>query len=127
MKADISGLRETEKSYARRDNGFWREIAAIDPATGRAVVTARFYWPGSIAYCALWINGPGKWGRGNGKAGGYGYHKESAALAAAISDAGIALSERIDGRGDSVMTDACEAIARAVTGKRRVIVHVAHG
>ncbi|MFX5046189.1 hypothetical protein ABTC39_20430, partial [Acinetobacter baumannii] len=78
MKADVSGLRETEKSYARRENGFHQEIAVIDPATGRVYVTARIYWPGSVAYCALWIQGAnggstGPWfyGRGQGKAGGY--------------------------------------------------------
>ncbi|MFX5068880.1 hypothetical protein ABTC68_19770, partial [Acinetobacter baumannii] len=66
------------------------------------------------------------YGRGQGKAGGYGYHKPSAALADAISDAGIRLSRSISGCGDDVMRDACEAIARALTGKRRFIVHVAH-
>ena len=127
MKADINGLRETEKGYARRTNGFDREIAVLDPATGRAFVTARIYWPGSTAYCALWINGADKWGRGNGKAGGYGYHKSSAALGEAIRDAGIKLSQSINGHGDEAMKYACEAIARALTGKRRFIVHVAHG
>lgn len=126
MKANVSGLRETEKGYARRDNGFYKEIAALDPATGRAVVTARFYIPGTTCYCALWINAPEKWARGNGKAGGGGYHKPSAALSDAIKDAGIQLSQSIHGVGDTAMTDAVEAMAKALTGKRRFIVHTAH-
>lgn len=126
MKANVTALRETTRSYGRRDNGFYREIAVIDPATGRAIVTAGFYMPGTTAYCALWINGNDRYGRGNGKAGGGGYHKPSAALSDAITDAGIELSERISGVGDNAMNEACEAIARAVTGKRRFIVHVAH-
>jgi len=126
MKADIAHIRETEKTYARRENGFHREIAVIDPKTGRALVTARIYWPGSTAYCALWINAHPVNGRGNGKAGGGGYHKPSAALAAAIDDAGIQLSESINGVGDSAMERALEAIARAATGKRRFIIHKAH-
>lgn len=126
MKADVTGLRETEKDYARRETGFYREIAVIDPKSGNAVVTARIYWPGSVAYCALWISSGDKWGRGQGKAGGGGYHKPSAALADAIRDAGIKLSHSVIAAGDTAMERACEAIARAVTGKRRFIVHVAH-
>lgn len=128
MKADITNLRETEKTYARRDKGFDSEIVAIDPKSGAPVVTARIYWPGSVAYCAIWINSHPHHGRGNGKAGGGGYHKASAALASAISDAGIQLSEPINGRGDSVMLEAVEAVARAVTGKPRArfIIHKAH-
>lgn len=127
MKADVSGIRETEKTYARRQTGFYREIAVIDPKSGAAPVVARIYWPGETAYCAIWIGAGDKWGRGQGKAGGYGYHKASAALAEAIDDAGIKLSRSISGVGDSAMEEACAAIARAVTGKRRFIVHVAHG
>lgn len=126
MKANVTGLRETKRTYGRRENGFHREIAVLDPATGRAIVTARLYYPGSTCYCAIWIGAGNEYGRGNGKAGGGGYHKQSAALADAIADAGIALSQNISGAGDSAMTDACEAIAKAVTDKRRFIVHVAH-
>lgn len=126
IKANVSGIRETEKTYGRRENGFYREVAAIDPATGAAVVTARFYYPGATCYCALWLSGGGKYGRGNGKAGGGGYHKPSVALANAIVDAGIALSQSINGVGDTAMTDAVDAIARAMTGKRRFIIHTAH-
>lgn len=126
MKADVTGLRETKKTYARRNTGFDREIAALDPATGRAVVTVRIYWPASTAYCALWIGAGDKWGRGQRKAGGYGYHKPSAAMAEAIRDAGIKLSQSISGVGYDAMEKACEAIARAVTGKRRFIIHTAH-
>lgn len=125
MKADVSGLRETAKN-ARRQNGFYREIAVIDPATGRAPVVARIYWPGQTAYCSLWIGTGEKHGRGAGSAGGGGYHKASAALADAIRDAGITLTQSISGVGDQAMESACEAIARAATGKRRFIVHVAH-
>lgn len=126
IKANVSQLRETTKSYARKENGFHREIAVLDPADGRAIVTARFYFPGQTAYCALWIHGASVHGRGQGKAGGGGYHKLSAALADAINDSGVVLSQSISGVGDSAMEEACEAIAKALTGKRRFIVHVAH-
>ena len=135
MRANIDNIRETDRN-AKRDNGFHREIAVID-RDGKPVVIARIYQPGTVAYCSLWISGAGSYGRGQGKAGGGGYHKPSAALQAAIDDAGITLTNGARGRdkakcniggvGDSAMTEACEAIARALTGKRRFIVHVAHG
>lgn len=137
IKANISAARETSKDMPRKDS-LNQEIAIIDPASGRAIVTCRIYIPGSVAYCALWISAPDCYARGAGKAGGYGYHKPSAALQSAISDAGITLHgdvygreshkrrAYIDGVGDSAMVEALEAIARAATGKRRFIVHKAH-
>lgn len=131
LKANITAMRETSEDMPRKDS-LDKEIAVIDPVTGRAIVIARIYIPASVAYCALWISGPNAYGRGAGKAGGHGYHKPSAALQDAISDAGITLRERtnkratINGVGDSAMVEALEAIARAVTGKRKFIVHIAH-
>lgn len=126
MRANVTQMRETAKNFPRARNGFDREIAVIDPSTGRAIVTARIYQPGTSVTCLLWVHGNPAYGRGIGRAGGYGYHKASAALAGAISDAGIVLDARISGVGDSAMTAACEAIARAVSGKRKFITHIAH-
>lgn len=137
MKANITNLRETPRDMYRKDE-LTRQISAIDPATGREIVCARIYYPGSVAYACLWIHGP-KYGRGTGKAGGYGYHKASAALDEAIKDAGIVLTGDVYGRdkrnnrpasiggvGNDAMREAVEAIARAVTGKRRLIIHEAY-
>ncbi len=127
MKADTSNLKDSKRnvdSY-RRTNGFCHQITVLLP-DGSAPVIARFYYPGDVAYCVVWVHGNTSHGYGMGKAGGYGYHKESAALAEALSDAGVVLSEHIGGRGNRVMTEACEAVARAVTGKRKFIVSEAH-
>lgn len=126
IKANVVNLCETDRTYGRHESGFYREIAVLSPADGHAIVTARIYWPGQTAYCALWISDKTRYGRGQGKAGGGGYHKASAALADAIKDAGVELDRSISGVGDAAMEQACEAIARALTGKRRFIVHVAH-
>ena len=119
-----------KRSYRKEKGGFYREFSALDPRDGSAIVTARFYWPGrdgaSNCYCCVWIHGDNVHGSGSGKAGGYGYHKESAALAEAFSCAGVVLSEDIGGRGDSAMRDAIKAVACKVTGKRKVFLHVAH-
>lgn len=137
LKADISALCTTTRN-TRRANGFCCEYTAIDPATGRAIVIARLYQPGSVMHCSLWINWSDTHGRGQGQAGGGGYHKASAALDAAIRDAGIALRgdvygsrksnapASISGVGEAAMHTAIYAIATAVTGKRRFIVHTAH-
>ena len=52
--------------------------------------------------------------QGSGSAGGYGYHRPSAAAHEAIHNAGFRLSQAIDGRGDSAITDALCAIARCL-------------
>lgn len=51
---------------------------------------------------------------GYGRASGYGYHKPSAALSAAIESAGIKLAQDIDGHGDGAMRDALHAIGEAM-------------
>lgn len=97
-----------------------------------AIVEARFYMgrssSASTVYCSLWVNGE-RYCSGTGKAGGYGYHKESAALAQAITSAGILLTGAnyshhegrvnfkkpayISGCGTGSMETALKAIARA--------------
>jgi len=115
------------RSY-RRENSFWKEIALIDLDKGISAAEARFYGAGSVVYCVLWVRGydyqrdPA---RGCGKAGGYGYHKPSAALEEAMQHAGIQLAEDIGGRGDDAMQDALRALA-AHLGIVRPMIHGAH-
>ena len=119
MKANIQNLDYFDGLHKfRKESSFWKQISAIDPGTGRESVIARWYGSGSTAYCCIWVHGAEKHGSGAGKAGGYGYHKPSAALQVAIEKAGIRLDQAIDGRGDQAMESAIEAIAKAVTGKR---------
>lgn len=128
ITADVSRLAYFDGLHKyRKESALYRQISILDRDTGKEIVICRTYYPGTVAYCCLWIHGPGEHGSGAGKAGGYGYHKESAALQEAIGRAGIRLSEPIDGRGDSAMDDALEAIARAVTGKRKFYMVRAHG
>ena len=61
----------------------------------QAVVTARCYMGrsknSSTVYASVWAHGTGVCIAGHGSAGGYGYHKESAAIGSAISSAGVEL------------------------------------
>ena len=75
-------------------------IKLIDKKTERVIVDARWYMgksaSASTVYCSLWCIGRGVYEAahstsGKGTAGGYGYHKASAALASAITSAGITL------------------------------------
>jgi hypothetical protein len=71
--------------------------------------------------CALHVSG-------RGQAGGYGYHKPSAAIDAAIRSAGITLTREdgkradISGVGDEAIREALEAIARACGAQGEVMV-----
>lgn len=67
----------------------------------------------SPVHCSVWIYGAPATG-GHGRARGYGYHKRSAALAAALDSAGVKLAEPIDGCGDGSMRDALLAVGVAM-------------
>ena len=82
-------------------------------------VTVRWYMSRSgdgagPVYCSVWINHHPYYVSGRGKAGGYGYHKGSAAFQDACDSAGIELSQPVDGRGDSLVKEAIFAIGEAL-------------
>ena len=89
------------------------------------LVDARLYMGRSAAastvYCSVWIRSEGRHWSGRGSAGGYGYHKASAALAGALRSAGWELDTDISGVGDGAMTEALLAIGRALKGPRAVL------
>ena len=84
----------------------------------KEVITVRCYMGrsanASTVYASVWINTSEVHTSGKGKAGGYGYHKASAAIAAAIESAGITLDQSIDGVGDAAIEEALKAIASAL-------------
>lgn len=118
----------------RRENSFNLQWSLIDLDMGKEVASVRFYGAGNTVYCvawfSLWRHGFPKAGEtgsclGCGKAGGYGYHRVSAAMDEALEDAGFVLSESISGVGESAMKKALEAIALHV-GIARPMIHQAH-
>ena len=127
-------------SHRKEKNGFTEEYAVIMPDSrpGRenecyAPITARIYWGSSRCYCCLWAGIRSKDNphyqvdsrNGSGFAGGGGYHKASAALQEAITNAGFALDQAIDGRGEGYMQEALLAIA-AACGYPEGRIHRAH-
>ena len=113
----------------RKDNHFSEQYTAfyIDEDLGmREIVTIRTYTTDSRVYACCWIEyDPDQiYLAGSGYAGGYGYHRASAAAEEALNNAGIQLSEHINGRGSIAISNAVEAVAVALTeGQYRVYVH----
>lgn len=96
-------------------NGKLKEIVCCRTYMGRSRSA-------STVYASIWVKLPdGEWTTGKGNAGGYGYHKESAAIGYAIMSAGIELSDAIDGRGDSAMFDALLAIGHMAGGEGELL------
>lgn len=107
----------------------------------REAVTARCYMgrsaSASVVHAVVWVRcKDGEWTSGSASAGGYGYHKESAALADAVRSAGIKLQDldRADdakhlpryyfefgGTGESYYPQVFEAIARAAGYRGRTL------
>ena len=86
--------------------------------TLQEIIIARCYMGrsanASTVYASIWIYSGGTHTSGKGKAAGGGYHKESAAIAAAIESAGISLDTDISGVGGGAICDALKAIASAL-------------
>lgn len=138
MKASFPSLKQNARNYApqRETVNTLRVVSRFlnKPESGlRTICEARFYMArrsdgASPVYCSLWVHGE-LYCSGRGKASGYGYHKQSAALQAAIDSAGINLTgnnysrvpeddndkkqARIDGCGTRAMENAMQAIAVA--------------
>lgn len=64
----------------------------------------------SIVYCVIWIRIGGVWITCKGQAGGYGYHKGSAAVGDALHNAGFRFDEGISGVGNQAIKDALIAV-----------------
>jgi hypothetical protein len=133
MKATYDPAAPTKFTTSHRKEGkcYFSSMQVIDLAaapfhdgSAHAVICARLYGTGKMNFAALWINhAPGNLHTsGTGSAGGYGYHRPSAALGEAIRNTGFELSESISGRGESAMREALLAIAAAIGIERPALV-----
>jgi len=106
----------------RKESSFRRQLTLIDLSDGEEVATIRFYGNGERAYCCAWFSRTADHARGSAWAGGYGYHKDSAAMQGALNDAGWRFRESFDGRGETGERAALEAIALWLNVPRFAIV-----
>lgn len=110
----------------RLPSGELREVVTVNCYMGRSASA-------SVVHAVIWVRcADGHWASGSGSAGGYGYHKESAALADAVKSAGIELKDldRTDrpdrwfdfgGTGTSYYPQVFESIARAAGYRGRTL------
>ena len=128
MKITVNNLTSSNNIGTKRDkiqHGFYKEIAIIEGDKG-APCRFRFYNTGQTIHCIAWMSGKEVYGSGYGKAGGYGYCKESAAMESAIINSGITMGEHWGGMGDTKQREAAFDIAKKLTGKRKLFLHTAH-
>jgi hypothetical protein len=130
MKAVILSTGNSINRSHRKEDKFLEEISCFvmtKEKTLKNVVILRTYGTQAKNYVCLWAHGENKHTSGSGSAGGYGYHRPSAAAAEAISAAGIKINQNISGRGDTAIIEAAEAIAKTLYPRRKIYTHKAHG
>lgn len=142
MKAVFSDPKQNGKNYAN-DKEMTAAYSIVGKVNGtlQEVVVLRAYMSratsASVVYASLWVRG-NTYIAGHGQAGGYGYHKESAAAEAAIQSAGIELfgnvysnadekpnfKKRVSfgGCGTDSMKEALKAIARTAGARGNLLV-----
>ena len=118
MKATFTNRAEKFTLSHRRENtGLYHQYTGVvfDGTKIHESVIVRLYHTDSRAYACVWVYG--QQGRdehfnrhGSDYAGGYGYHKASAAVGGAIQNCGIDLDKEIEGRGDSAICESIKAI-----------------
>ena len=122
MKAKLSQRKESFNINHRKGSlpGLDRVYKVIEKSTMAEVVDCRIYWSSTFAtcYCCLWVHRNNTYASGSGKAGGYGYHKQSAAVSDAIYNAGFDLGKYTAGGGDDAIEEALIAVARTATRKQ---------
>lgn len=142
MKAVIGKQVSNGKNYSGKKEMVSAWSGVVSTSKGPVEVVTIRSWMGrsssaSVVYSAIWVHGNGIYTAGHGTAGGYGYHKESAAIQEAIDNANIELFGDVYGRektnkraciggvGDNAIRKAIEAIIRACgyRGKVEIITH----
>jgi hypothetical protein len=114
----------------RKENHFMQSyiLLCTDKSGIRELAQLRLYGTQSTNYACLWVHDSKSetYVAGSGKSGGYGYHRPSAAAQVAFDNAGISLSEAIDGCGDSAIENAMKALGAALGIYSNIAVINAH-
>lgn len=130
IKENVEGIRHQHRERQEK-NGLHHGYKAVAIKDGKMIdlVDLRIaYTSGGTPYACIWLHSPTThmWSHGSGTASGYGYHKASAAVDTAISNAGVRLSESINGRGDAAIREAVDAIGVALEPNAPVYVVEMH-
>lgn len=117
MKATLlPGEYRRTKFYDDKPKAQTLLVVALDPKTKEAVVPvkAEFFKTPARSYCQLKAGIGSAYRGASAWVGGYGYHRQSAALHKALNAAGIQLSENISGGGEYAMKSALLSVADAL-------------
>lgn len=125
MKATYNASAKTKWTTSHRKEGkcFFSSYAIIEMSRERygchkrlvnASIELRLYGTGNQNFACLWVHSEPVHTQGSGRAGGYGYHRPSAAAQEAIYNAGFELSDSISGVGDSAIEEALVAVAESL-------------
>lgn len=107
---DVDGMRA---GVHRREPHWCYSCKVLDATKRKEVAELRIYATNGKHTACLWVNGAKGVVRGSGSAGGYGYHRASAAAEKAIAAAGIRLAASFGGKGNRSIKTAMAAIGRA--------------
>ncbi len=105
------------------------EVVTFDGKEFRNPISLRLYGSNAKNYACIWINAAKTAKRDSihvsstGNAGGYGYHRASAAVEEALRAAGFRFDESISGVGDSAIKSALGAICKHLGFKKFTIVN----
>ncbi len=116
-RTGVYEIRATDRARQEK-NKLSHGYKAITIKDGRAVdlVDLRIaYSSNGTAYACIWIHSNDVCNSASGNASGCGYDKASWAAGVAISRAGIQLDESIEGRGNTSVFAAVQAIGEAVS------------
>lgn len=120
---DCKPSSNTLGSYRKEKAGLYRQYTLVDLTNGSSLsmkngfayyaqpMVVRVYWPAQTAFACVWLSTRDWHAVGKGKAGGYGYCKESAAVDSALRDAGLTLEHSIHGVGTQAIIEAMTAFA----------------
>lgn len=143
MKAILKGEHSNAKNMGNnRETIDTKNVVVMHKGELKTPISARWYMGrssnASVVYCNLWVHGENFYVSGSGSAGGYGYHKVSAAFDDALSSAGIELygtshsrfgeiedlSKRcyVGGVGDSAVDTALKAITQALGYRGKAVI-----
>ena len=113
----------------RKEKHFYRQVSIINLDTAEEVLIYREYRTNAVSYSCLWVDTPAGADpcRGGGKAGGWGYHRPSAAAQEAFTAAGFTFAELIAGIGDAAVEKACRHAADHIYPGARLMMVKAHG
>lgn len=89
---NMIAARDEKLASFRKENGFYKAfvLVGLDDNQIKEYAEIRFYATKSTNYCCVWLHSEKTgYGQTGGKAGGYGYDREEAALSAAAAKHGI--------------------------------------